>query len=184
MPRRQSRVLALNLAHIQASRNGLEVSCRQASVEALNRIVIEGMECALAARQAKWNVRGASFLELRGLFAEISDALLEQVDRLAERAAAIGGLPSASAHVVAAHSESKPYTALSIDSAEHIDGLSRRIAHLSSELRQTIIELGLSHDPVTVELMTRACATADRLLWRLESLQEPPAATTAAIAAR
>ena len=44
-----------------------------------------------------------------------------------------------------------------------------RLATLSTDLRQSSIELENNRDPVTAHLLIEACSTVDHLLWQLES---------------
>ena len=42
-------------------------------------------------KQAHWNVKGPNFIALHELFDKLSDAVLEQIDEIAERVTSLGG---------------------------------------------------------------------------------------------
>jgi starvation-inducible DNA-binding protein len=169
MSSRESKLHALNVAHLRTTRNDVANPARQSAIEALDSVVATATDLALAARQAHWNVRGASFSALHSLFGEISDKLHRHVDELAERSAALGGIPRCTVQAVAATTALKPYPGYGFEGSEHIEQLSERMAVLSSDLRQASLELEGARDPVTAHLLVEACASVDHLLWQLES---------------
>ena len=170
------KLLALNLAQLKVTRNDLGKPARQAAIEAIETIVATMTDLGLAARQAHWNLRGPSFSPLRDLFERISRALDAHTDTLAERAAALGGIPRATVQHVAATTKLKPYPSFCIDGSEHIEALSQRMAMLGTELRQSIADIDRQADPVTAHVLTEACVAIDKLLWLLESQSAPDAA--------
>ena len=77
-------------------------------------------------KQAHWNVKGPHFIALHELFDKISDAMLEQIDEVAERITSLGGTAEGTVAVAAGRSKLKNYplsitragiTFLSIDPA-------------------------------------------------------------------
>ena len=163
------RLHAINMAQTQSTRNSLRAGARQSSIDALDGIVACTMDVSLAARQAHWNVRGRQFSALHDLFGRISADLARHVDVLAERAAALGGMPRCTAQSVAAVTRLKPYPSFGVAATEHIVELASRIAALGAELRDAAIDTGKQGDPVTAHLLTEACVAAEHLLWLLES---------------
>lgn len=69
-------------------------SVRAQAAEKLQALVTNDVILALAAQDAHWNVRGATFGPLHELFGELRDTTNEIVDRLAERAVTLGGTAS------------------------------------------------------------------------------------------
>lgn len=169
MSTKESKVYALNIAQLRRSRNSLPAPARQAAIEALDTAVACAIDLSLAARQAHWNVRGPQFSALHALFGQIADELYKQSDILAERSAALGGMPRCTPPSLVASSRLRPYPSFSYDGAEHLDELSMRMSSLSTELRQSVRTIDCGSDPVTADLLTDACASVDHLLWLLDS---------------
>ena len=169
MSTRESKLHALNIAHVRTTRNSIRTSARQSSIETLDSIVVCLTDLGLAARQAHWNVRGREFTSLHDLFGRVSDEANKHTDVLAERAAALGGIPRCTAQAVVAGTKLKPYPSFGFYGAEHVDELATRMAAVGTELRAAIIDIEGRGDPVTSHLLTDAAATLDHLLWLLES---------------
>jgi len=169
MSTRESKLHALNIAQLRTTRNSLPGPARQVAIESLDVIVACTTDLALAARQAHWNVRGRQFSALHELFRRISDELLKHTDVLAERAAALGGMPRCSAQSVSAATRLKAFPSFGFDGSEHLQELAMRLAAVSLELRQAAIDVYGQGDPVTAHLLTEACSAVDHLLWLVES---------------
>jgi starvation-inducible DNA-binding protein len=170
---RDSKLLALNSSHLQHTRNLMSRESRQASVELLDCAIAAAMDLSLAARQAQWNVRGSNCAALHALFGEVARQLEEEATALAERAAALGGIPRGTAHSIAAASRLKPYPILGLEGDEHTSELALRTAELATEVRQSIYEIERHADPVTSHLLTLACGRVETILCRLESHLPP-----------
>ncbi len=73
------------------TRNNTNSNAKRVSIEALNARLADGIDLALAIKQAHWNLKGPQFigihLMLDGFRAEISDLN----DKVAERAVQLGG---------------------------------------------------------------------------------------------
>ena len=169
MSTRESKLHALNIAQLRTTRNTIRPAARQAAIESLDAMVASAIDLALAARQANWNVRGSQFSALHEVFGRTSDELYKHADVLAERSAALGGIPRCSPQSVVAATKLKSYPSFGVDGAEHVAELAARLANLSTELRQAIIDINHQGDPVTAHLFTGAGATVDHLLWLMES---------------
>ncbi len=169
MSTRDSKVHALNIAHIRTTKNTLQTTARQTAIELLDGLVACTTDLALAARQAHWNVRGKQFLALHDLFGRISDELNRHTDVMAGRAAAIGGIPRCTAQSVVAATKLKPYPIFGFDGVDHVEELARRMAVLSAEIRQAILTIEGQRDPVTAHHLVDTGAAVDHLLWLLES---------------
>jgi len=171
MSSRESKIHALNISHMRATQNSMPGSARQSSIEALDSIVASLTDLALSARQAHWNVRGRQVLALHDLFARVSDEMFQHANMLAERSAALGGMPRCTAAAVVAGTMLKPYPSFCSDGSEHIDELGGRLAAVGAGVREVILQVDANADRVTVHLLIEACASVDHLLWLLESHQ-------------
>ena len=65
---------------------------RRNIVAILNDRLAEAIDLQSQVKQAHWNVKGPHFIALHELFDKISDAVLEQIDEIAERVRKIGGV--------------------------------------------------------------------------------------------
>lgn len=74
---------------------------RAQGAEMLASLIVAGASLALLGQRAHWAVRGPAFGPLHKLFGDVYGALQAVVDRLAERAAALGAVDPMGAAVVA-----------------------------------------------------------------------------------
>jgi starvation-inducible DNA-binding protein len=76
---------------MQSNKNTLSEAIRFRSVELLNTHLAAAIDLHAQVKQAHWNVRGPNFIALHGLFDAIATDVLTYTDRIAERAASLGG---------------------------------------------------------------------------------------------
>lgn len=171
MSTRAMKLSVLNTAQLNWSKHTLPGDVRLSAIEILNAIVVETIDVALSARHAHWNVRGPNFTALHELFGHTFNELNQHIDALAERAAALGGVARGTLQDVASETKLKPYPMFSIDEHEHIEAMATRLGQIGGEIRPAIDECAKIGDPVSADLLTQACATVDKLLWRVGSHQ-------------
>lgn len=171
MSSRAMKVAVLNTTHLHWTKNDLPAGVRQASGEVLNSLVIEGIDVALAARHAHWNVRGPNFSVLHDLFGLVFDEVNRHVDALAERAVALGMVARGTVQDVASETALKPYPMLSISEHEHVEAMATRLGHFAGGVRRAIGECEKLGDRVSADVLSETCAAIDKLLWRVESHQ-------------
>ncbi|MCF2705870.1 DNA starvation/stationary phase protection protein [Arcanobacterium haemolyticum] len=123
--------------------------------KALQQALVDLTDLALLGKQAHWNIEGARFRSLHLQLDEIVDLTRTASDDVAERIAALGGVPDARAATVAAQSGLKQFDAgkLKVDTVypafeELLMGTSDRIKatldavdaedHLSNDLLVSI----------------------------------------------
>ncbi len=81
--------------------NALSESVCRKSVENLNQLLADSMTLRDLYKKHHWQLVGATFFELHGLFDKHYEAQTEIVDEIAERIQALGGVSIAMAHDVA-----------------------------------------------------------------------------------
>src|SRR6218665_683484 len=83
----------------------LPAPARSSLVTLLNQQLANLADLYSQTKQAHWNVRGEEFYQLHKLFDDLSEALPEHIDTVAERAVTLGGLALGTVRSAAAASE-------------------------------------------------------------------------------
>lgn len=139
---------------------------RLTAASALQRLLPPLVALKLDAKQAHWNMSGPKFLAMHRLTDELATDLSRLVDRVAERAAALGFAVDARADAVASAGSVLPAGRLTDDEAAHelADAL-RSIAGLSRDGLRDLADA----DPVTHDLIVGLIEELDHYRWLLRS---------------
>jgi starvation-inducible DNA-binding protein len=151
------------------TKNDLPESTRATIVRGLNQRLAESIDLQLQAKQAHWNVRGPHFYQLHKLFDEVAEAVLEFTDLIAERAAALGGVPDGTPRTVVDRSKLPAYPTTIHDGMEHVQALSSSLAAFGKGVRAGIDEAAAAGDADTADLFTEVSRATDKLLWFVEA---------------
>ncbi|WP_267358562.1 MULTISPECIES: DNA starvation/stationary phase protection protein Dps [unclassified Methylobacterium] len=156
------------------TRNDTNSNAKRVSIEALNARLADGIDLALAIKQAHWNLKGPQFigihLMLDGFRAEISDLN----DKVAERAVQLGGTALGTAQVVAGSTKLPAYPTGIYAIADHVAALIDSYAAYANAVRENIDQTDEAGDPGTADLFTEVSRAVDKQLWFLEAhVQEP-----------
>src|SRR5436190_23952435 len=89
--------------------NDLNANTKQAAIQLLNARVADGIDLALATKQAHWNLKGPQFIAVHEMLDGFRNDLDEHIDTLAERAVQLGGTALGSLQTVSAGTKLKPY---------------------------------------------------------------------------
>ncbi|MFI6479959.1 Dps family protein [Nonomuraea sp. NPDC050663] len=140
---------------------------------ALQDVLVDVAELASQARQAHWNVRGATFLPVHHWLDGLAQALGSHADTLAERITTLGGWPDAGSETLSERAtlESLPFGPLTTDQAlAAMDaGLGRVAAVAVAWLENPTV----GRDPVTADLLTAVCRDAQVQQWFARAQQDP-----------
>lgn len=151
------------------TRNTLPEKTRAQVAQLLNARLAEAIDLRLAAKQAHWNVRGATFGELHELFDKVAEAANEWADEMAERAVQLGAIAEGTTAAVAKATNLKPYP-LAITAADaHVSATADMLAAFGDKVRASIGIADEAGDPVTADLLTEISAEADKYLWMVEA---------------
>lgn len=151
------------------TRNDLPERVRAEAIVLLNQQLADALDLRLQAKQAHWNVKGASFIALHELFDEVEEELEEHADDIAERAVALGGTALGTVRSAATRSRLQEYPLQIHAGAEHVAALSAALAQFAKSARAAIDLAAALGDANTADLFTGVSRGVDKLLWKVEA---------------
>ena len=155
------------------TKNSLSENIRAKSVELLNTHLAAGIDLQGQIKQAHWNVRGPNFIAIHELFDKVSDVVLVQIDTIAERAAALGGVAEGTVQTAASKSFLKPYPLKIADEKQHIEAVATVLAAFGDSVRKAIDTADGDGDADTADLFTAISREVDQQVWLIESHLSP-----------
>ncbi|MCW0182728.1 MAG: DNA starvation/stationary phase protection protein Dps [Zavarzinia sp.] len=158
---------------MRPTRNTLPEDIRLQAIELLNRHLAAAIDLHAQVKQAHWNVRGPGFIAVHELFDRVSVEVENFSDRLAERAAGLGGTALGTVQIAAAQSFLVPYSPGIADESEHIFAIAGALAAFGQSAREAIDLAAAAGDAVTADLFTQIASGVDQQLWFVESHAVP-----------
>src|SRR6266568_220288 len=152
--------------------NDLPESARGQVIDLLNERLADAIDLETQTKQAHWNVKGPQFIALHKLFDEISEAVEEYVDLLAERVVQLGGVAEGTARTVAERSELPEYPLTISTGEEHVWALSNALASFGERIRRAIDETDDLGDDDGTDICTQISRGVDKWLWFVEAHAE------------
>lgn len=119
------------------TKNDLPESTRVRIIETLNNRLADAIALQTQAKQAHWNVKGPHFIGLHKLFDEVSGAVLEYIDLIAERTVQLGGVAEGTAKMAMQRAQLKPYPPDISSGKDHCAALSSARACERASTRRT-----------------------------------------------
>lgn len=156
-------------SHRFESRLDLPEAARRTSLALLQAQLSDALDLASHLKHAHWNVRGPHFLPLHELFDRLHEELEEQIDEIAERAAALASPVHGTLRQGAAASRLPEYPADLVDGAAHLKALAERYALLAASARAAIDSAADAGDAGTSDLFTQFSRELDKHLWFIEA---------------
>jgi starvation-inducible DNA-binding protein len=151
------------------TKNDLSEPVRLQMIETLNLRLADAIALQTQAKQAHWNVKGPNFIALHRLFDEVSEAVLEYVDLIAERAVQLGGVAEGTARMAVQRAQLAPYP-LDISAGEdHCAALSSALGTFGSAVRREIGAAPAAGDPGTSDVYTQISRGVDGWIWFVEA---------------
>ena len=154
---------------LHATKINLPEKDRQGLIDLLNQRLADTADLYSQVKQAHWNVKGANFFQLHGLFDELAGAIFPFIDMIAERATALGGTALGTVRMAASGSTLPEYPVEATDGPTHLKLLIERYATYTAVIRKAIDEADDHNDKSTADLFTEISREADKQLWFLES---------------
>ena len=142
---------------------------RKELVALVNQQLADTADLHSQAKQAHWNVKGLQFQALHELFDAVAAILHGQVDALAERATALGGVALGTVRQAAANSSLVESPADAVTGVDYLQALRDRLAAYAASTRAASRRAGELGDPTSEDLFIEISHGADKYLYFLEA---------------
>ena len=151
------------------TRNRLPEDTRRQSVEVLNSILADLTDLYTQTKHAHWNVKGVGFIGMHKLLDELAEVVEGDMDKVAERATALGGVAFGTLRHAAAASRLTEFPA-DVHHTQKVAGLmADRYAEVSGRVRLGLEAADAADDPDTADLLTDVSRDLDQGMYLLEA---------------
>jgi starvation-inducible DNA-binding protein len=147
----------------------LSEKTRRNVIVILNDRLSDAIDLQSQVKQAHWNVKGPHFIALHELFDKISDAVLEQIDEMAERITSLGGTAEGTVAVAAKRSKLKNYPLSITAGKDHLFYLSTQLSVFGKAVRSATDQTDELGDADSADLFTQISRETDKYLWFIEA---------------
>jgi starvation-inducible DNA-binding protein len=147
----------------------LSEKVRRNVIAILNDRLADAIDLQSQVKQAHWNVKGPQFIALHELFDKISDAVLEQIDEIAERITSLSGTAEGTVAVAAKRSKLKNYPLSITAGKDHLFYLSTQVSMFGRAVRSAIEDTANLGDSGSSDMFTQISRELDKYLWFLEA---------------
>ena len=158
---------------MQKTHNTLPEEIRIQSVALLNKHLAAAIDLHAQMKQAHWNVRGPGFIAIHQLFDRVSTAVEDYSDKLAERAAGLGGTANGTIQVAIRESFLIPSPLGVADEMKHLFAVSGALAAFGGSVIEAIAKSTEIEDATTADLFTEISRGIDQQLYFVESHLAP-----------
>jgi starvation-inducible DNA-binding protein len=158
---------------VKSTRIELASNTRTEVVGLLNERLADGIDLALATKQAHWNLKGPGFIGVHLMLDGFRGDLDRHVDTLAERIAQLGGIALGTTQTTSQATSLSPYPTEIVRVADHLDALIERYAETANRVREAIDMTDELGDAGTADILTAYSRMLDKALWFLQSNVAP-----------
>lgn len=152
-----------------SSRLDLSEHVRKASIALLQARLSDALDLEAQTKQAHWNVRGMSFLQLHQLFDAIHGVVEEFVDLIAERISTLRGIADGRIQTTAANTSLYEYSDRTSGGEAHLQALAAVLGQFGKHIRGNIDDAAKGGDAGTADLFTQLSRETDKQLWLVEA---------------
>lgn len=131
--------------------------------------LVDAVDLHYQAKQAHWNVKGPSFMQLHELFDKVAEGADEHVDLIAERIVQLGGIADGTVRAAAKGSSLAEYPKGLTAGLDHCKALSKSMAAFGKNIRAAIDVAAAAGDAGTADLFTEVSRDLDKNLWFVEA---------------
>lgn len=147
----------------------LPETIRVQSIELLNKHLAAAIDLHAQMKQAHWNVRSSNFIAIHELFDKVASEVEGYSDRIAERAARLGGTAYGTIQIAVERTFLFPYTLGIGDVTQHVFAVSEALAAFGQSVRGATSLAAKVGDTDTADLFTEISRGVDQQLWFVES---------------
>jgi starvation-inducible DNA-binding protein len=151
------------------TRNDLSQTTREKVIGLLGPQLAGAIDLRYQAKQAHWNVKGANFIALHKLFDDVSEALEEYIDLIAERIVQLGGVAEGTIQYAVKRTPLRPYSLGAADGSEHVSALADALSSFGKGAREAISVCEDQGDHDSADLFTKVSRGIDKNLWFVEA---------------
>jgi starvation-inducible DNA-binding protein len=169
MPKKSSGPDTQIIHKMYKNRVSLSEDVKKKVVELLNVRLAEASDMYSQTKFAHWNVKGLNFYQLHLLFDKIAEDIEGQVDEIAERITALGGVANGTVRQAANASGLPEYKVNSTSGPEHLNALSTALAQYAKALRDAAEEVDQAGDDPTHDFFNQMIISVEQDLYFLES---------------
>ena len=154
---------------VKSSRIDLASNTKTKVIGLLNERLADGIDLALATKQAHWNLKGPGFIAVHEMLDGFRRELDLHVDTMAERIAQLGGIALGTTQTTAASSSLSAYPTEIVSVTDHLEALVERYADAGHKVREAIDACDEAGDADSADILTGYSRALDKSLWFLQS---------------
>jgi starvation-inducible DNA-binding protein len=154
---------------VLASHVEIDGDARVQMIELLNQHLADAFDLYSQVKQAHWNVKGMNFIAVHELFDTIAASVLEDVDTIAERVTALGGVAQGTARMAAANSRLPEFSDEAVQSEAAVRAVVERLGQFANSARAAIDTAAEAGDMATSDLFTEIVRELDKYIYFLDA---------------